>query len=256
MADATLLVKELLTKANVETITERALRSQVSDRLGRDLTTKENQSIKDEIESFLQSMELTSEQQDEEEKQSPTEPAPAAASDVGQKRKQAPSQPAVKSKAVKKESASGTTASAAGTSDDKQHFVSELKRVEVRTFKSKVLIDIRECYKDKSTDELKPGKKGLALNPVQWEKLADHLTELDTAFQAADTSYVLHLSENRRVSVSQFKSVTRVDIREFYKAADGEWKHSAKGVGLNRDEWAAFLENKDTISQEVKKLEV
>lgn len=41
----------------------------------------------------------------------------------------------------------------------------------------------RECYKDKSTDELKPGKKGLSLNPLQWEKLADHLTELDTAFK-------------------------------------------------------------------------
>lgn len=76
-------------------------------------------------------MELTSERHAKEENKSPAESRPEE--DVGQKRKQAPSNPVVKSKAVKKEPASGTTSAAAGTSDDKQYFLSELKRVEVRS---------------------------------------------------------------------------------------------------------------------------
>jgi len=37
-----------------------------------------------------------------------------------------------------------------------------------RLFKKFTLIDIREYYNDKKTDELKPGKKGISLNPTQW----------------------------------------------------------------------------------------
>lgn len=90
-----------------------------------------SRALQDEIETFLLSTESKSEQESPEEKQSPAESTPV--DDVGQKRKQAPSQPAVESKAVKKDCATGTGSAAAGTSSDKQYFLSELKRVEVRS---------------------------------------------------------------------------------------------------------------------------
>lgn len=41
--------------------------------------------------------------------------------------------------------------------------------MDVRKFKGMIFIDIREYYDAKG--EMKPGKKGIALNPAQWEVL-------------------------------------------------------------------------------------
>ncbi|CAM9696317.1 unnamed protein product [Discosporangium mesarthrocarpum] len=40
------------------------------------------------------------------------------------------------------------------------------------------LVDIREFYEDKSTGELKPGKKGIALQVAQWEALKEKMDEI------------------------------------------------------------------------------
>lgn len=45
------------------------------------------------------------------------------------------------------------------------------KRVTVRQFKDKTLIDIREYYTDKNTEMQKPGKKGIALSVEAWKAL-------------------------------------------------------------------------------------
>ena len=39
----------------------------------------------------------------------------------------------------------------------------------------KNLIDIREVYLDKNTDTMKPGKKGISLNPEQWRRLVESI---------------------------------------------------------------------------------
>ncbi|KAH8851573.1 Activated RNA polymerase II transcriptional coactivator p15 [Schistosoma japonicum] len=49
----------------------------------------------------------------------------------------------------------------------------------VRDFRGKVFVDIREYYEDKSSGELKPGKKGISLNSEQWEYLKSSIGELD-----------------------------------------------------------------------------
>jgi hypothetical protein len=43
--------------------------------------------------------------------------------------------------------------------------------MQVREFKGKTYVDIREYYVDKNTMETKPGKKGISLSCEQYQKL-------------------------------------------------------------------------------------
>ena len=54
-----------------------------------------------------------------------------------------------------------------------------LQKFQVRQFKGKTYIDIREYYVDKSTMETKPGKKGISMNVEQYCKLKEILSEID-----------------------------------------------------------------------------
>ncbi|KAA8902505.1 hypothetical protein TRICI_005866 [Trichomonascus ciferrii] len=55
------------------------------------------------------------------------------------------------------------------------------KKVSVRSFKGKPLVDIREYYKDKETEEMKPGKKGISLSLDLWKELVEKLPEIQAA---------------------------------------------------------------------------
>ncbi|KZO98967.1 PC4-domain-containing protein [Calocera viscosa TUFC12733] len=57
------------------------------------------------------------------------------------------------------------------------------RRVTLRKFNGKPLIDIREFYVDKD-DKQKPGKKGISLSPEQWEALKQCLPAIDDALAA------------------------------------------------------------------------
>ncbi|CAD6587407.1 MAG: hypothetical protein TREMPRED_004749 [Tremellales sp. Tagirdzhanova-0007] len=51
--------------------------------------------------------------------------------------------------------------------------LSDIRRITVRTYRSALLVDLREIpsrqhYKDKNTGELKPGNKGISLTLDQW----------------------------------------------------------------------------------------
>ncbi|KGB74587.2 hypothetical protein CNBG_0425 [Cryptococcus deuterogattii R265] len=65
--------------------------------------------------------------------------------------------------------------------DDGEEFfkLSEYRRLTVRTFKGKTLVDIREMYKDKSSGALKPGSKGISLTAEQWEILRNNIQNVD-----------------------------------------------------------------------------
>ncbi|XP_047360314.1 activated RNA polymerase II transcriptional coactivator p15 [Vespa velutina] len=52
------------------------------------------------------------------------------------------------------------------------------RQVNVRDFKGKLFVDIREMYYDKAGD-LKPGKKGICLNMTQWRKFMSIVEEVD-----------------------------------------------------------------------------
>ena len=51
------------------------------------------------------------------------------------------------------------------------------KRLTVRKFKGKLLIDIREFYDDKG--EMRPGKKGICLSIDNWKKLKGFMDDID-----------------------------------------------------------------------------
>ncbi|KAL7044801.1 hypothetical protein ACKWTF_002060 [Chironomus riparius] len=45
------------------------------------------------------------------------------------------------------------------------------RRISLSSFKGKRYINIREYYKDKKSGEMKPGKKGITLNALEWKNL-------------------------------------------------------------------------------------
>lgn len=69
------------------------------------------------------------------------------------------------------------------TSSEGEKYVQlgQKKRVTVREFKGKILVDIREFY-GKDQDDEKPGKKGISLNPDQWACLKKSINTIDSFF--------------------------------------------------------------------------
>ena len=56
-----------------------------------------------------------------------------------------------------------------------------MKKVCVREFKGKTYVDIREYYVDKNTMDTRPGKKGISMNTMQYQKLKSIMDDIDHA---------------------------------------------------------------------------
>uniref|UniRef100_A0A7S2JL94 Transcriptional coactivator p15 (PC4) C-terminal domain-containing protein n=1 Tax=Cyanoptyche gloeocystis TaxID=77922 RepID=A0A7S2JL94_9EUKA len=85
-------------------------------------------------------------------------------------------------KPKKKTSAKGTGSSKKPAKDKDGNLYWEIgnkKRVSVRKFKGKLYIDIREFYE--KDGDLLPGKKGISLQPDNWEQLKKLTEEIDEA---------------------------------------------------------------------------
>lgn len=92
------------------------------------------------------------------------------------RKKSVPEKPAKKVKAETSKS-SGASKEKAG---DGMFQIGKMRYVTVRDFKGKVLIDIREYWMNQD-GEMKPGKKGISLNPEQWNQLKEQMTDIDDA---------------------------------------------------------------------------
>ncbi|OWZ36855.1 hypothetical protein C347_00210 [Cryptococcus neoformans AD2-60a] len=92
---------------------------------------------------------------------------------------------AKKIKASEVTGSSGESGAEIEKNDDGEEFfkLSEYRRLTVRTFKGKTLVDIREMYKDKSSGALKPGSKGISLTAEQWEVLKNNIQNVDEMVQ-------------------------------------------------------------------------
>ncbi|XP_051748466.1 SUB1 regulator of transcription b [Ctenopharyngodon idella] len=95
------------------------------------------------------------------------------------KKASAPEKPAKKQKSGET-SKPGGSAKSDRNSDDNMFQIGKLRYVSVRDFKGKVLIDIREYWMDQA-GEMKPGKKGISLNPEQWNQLKEQMSDIDDA---------------------------------------------------------------------------
>jgi len=63
-------------------------------------------------------------------------------------------------------------------SEAREYQLSGKRKASVTTFKNQVLINIREYYTNNVGEEL-PGKKGISLTQDQWEKLKQHVVDID-----------------------------------------------------------------------------
>ncbi|CAH2296542.1 activated RNA polymerase II transcriptional coactivator p15 [Pelobates cultripes] len=109
-------------------------------------------------------------------------------SEVDQKPKRKSQPPPEKEKPAKKqktgESSKGAASSKQSSSnrDDNMFQIGKMRYVNVRDFKGKVLIDIREYWMNQD-GEMKPGKKGISLNPEQWNQLKEQISDVDDAIR-------------------------------------------------------------------------
>jgi len=72
----------------------------------------------------------------------------------------------------------------------------------------------------------------------------------DSGDESGDNS--IKLSNNRYLTVSEFKNKVRVDIREYYLNDDGERKPGKKGISLSLEEWKKITGNMDKIEKAIK----
>ena len=64
----------------------------------------------------------------------------------------------------------------------KEFQISSKRKVTVRDFRGKALIDIREFY-TKDSGELAPGRKGISLTVEQYQKFKSHIEDIDRAIE-------------------------------------------------------------------------
>lgn len=98
------------------------------------------------------------------------------------KRPVTPEKPAKKQKGGESSRVGGGSkgSSSSNNKDDNMFQIGKMRYVSVRNFKGKVLIDIREYWIDQE-GEMKPGRKGISLNPEQWNQLKEQISEIDDA---------------------------------------------------------------------------
>ncbi|KAL4617502.1 activated RNA polymerase II transcriptional coactivator p15-like [Arapaima gigas] len=101
------------------------------------------------------------------------------------KKQTASEKPAKKQKSGESSKAGGSSKASSSNNDDNLFQIGKMRYVSVRDFKGKVLIDIREYWMDQQ-GEMKPGKKGISLNPEQWNQLKEQIPEIDDAVASLD----------------------------------------------------------------------
>ncbi|XP_069076590.1 activated RNA polymerase II transcriptional coactivator p15-like [Pleurodeles waltl] len=96
------------------------------------------------------------------------------------KKHASPEKPAKKQKTGETSKGSSASSKQSNKADDNMFQIGKMRYVTVRDFKGKVLIDIREYWMDQAGD-MKPGRKGISLNPEQWNQLKEQISEIDDA---------------------------------------------------------------------------
>ena len=96
------------------------------------------------------------------------------------KKQVAPEKPVKKQKTGETSRALSSSKQSSRGRDGNMFQIGKMRYVSVRDFKGKVLIDIREYWMDPE-GEMKPGRKGISLNPEQRSQLKEQISDTDDA---------------------------------------------------------------------------
>lgn len=124
-------------------------------------------------------------------------------------------------------------------SDGKYRLASSKKFLTLENWKGQDVVDIREHYEDNGA--WKPGKKGIILSSGQVQTLLTNLEAITSALDRQDLTYVLELTNKRRVTISSFNGAFMVNIREYYER-DGQLLPTKKGISLLPPQWSGCRE--------------
>lgn len=117
-----------------------------------------------------------------------------------------------------------------------KHQISSNRFVSLENWKGSDTIDIREYYE--MDGEKRPGKKGITLSSAQARMLASEVEAISDALSKQDESFSLQLSSKRKVTISLFKGVPMVNVREYYEK-DGSLLPTKKGISLPVEQWSS-----------------
>ncbi len=131
------------------------------------------------------------------------------------------------------------------------------RRVTVSAFKNMTLVNVREYYDDKTTNEEKPGKKGLSLTLDQYNLLKTHINGINVVISrfeepekpaSGKVESSFPLGSKRKVTVDKFKGMILVNLREYYTCKiTGDEKPGDKGIALKVDEYRALASQVRTL---------
>ncbi|XP_031464665.1 activated RNA polymerase II transcriptional coactivator p15-like isoform X2 [Phasianus colchicus] len=99
---------------------------------------------------------------------------------VKRKKQAVPEKPLKKQKMGESSKGAAAASKQSSNRDENMFQIGKMRYVSVRDFKGKVLIDIREYWMDQE-GEMKPGRKGISLNPEQWNQLKEQISDIDDA---------------------------------------------------------------------------
>jgi len=132
--------------------------------------------------------------------------------------------------------------------EDKGLDIGHNRFVQVKCFKGKQYLDIREYFN--SAKGLMPGKKGVTLKREQWNSFRDAFFDIDEKCQTAgaEDEEPMDLGLNKRIAVSKFKAkYLLIDIREMYDK-DGE-QRPGKGIALKPENYNKIKEYQNEIDE-------
>lgn len=136
------------------------------------------------------------------------------------------------------------------------------RRASLTSYRGKQMIHIRQFFMDKQK-EMVPGKKGIALSQVEWNKLLaireqlhfhdipnqikeeKEVNELPKKEIDAEGNPFFCIGRNRRVSFSFYKGKRMLHIREYYEDENNEMRPSKRGIALVESEWIKLMLGKD-----------
>jgi len=149
-----------------------------------------------------------------------------------------------KPKIEKKSKPSSDTSDAAKEGWD----LGRMRKLSIMEFKGNKFVNIREYYE--AGGELKPGKKGIALKPQEWQKLLEVSDEVNRGCNigGGGDKEGWELGRMRKITLNEFKGRTLVDIREYYTDAGGDMKPGKKGISLSNEQWGSVLAHADDVN--------